>query len=437
MKTNLRGGLPAQVLVSVVLIVIALAATYLLTRSAPAPQAADSGHVHGQSGGAGASGPVTIAPEVARRIGVTYAEATRGSLAAEISTVGELVYDETRVRTISPRIDGWVEELFVNFTGQDVRVGAPLLRIHSPMLVTAQEELLLAVRLVREVAGGTAEAKRAAEDLVESARRRLAFWEIPAADIARIVETGAVTRTMTLRSSVSGVVVEKNVDAGQRVMMGDALFRVADLGTVWVEGELYERDLAAVRLGSAATVTFEAYPGERWTGTVTYLYPTVDPATRTARVRVALRNPSGRLKPGMYATVRLPGTRRQDVVSIPRTALLASGARSLVFVRREDGQLEPREVTVGLTSVDRVEVLRGLVAGDTVVASATFLVDAESNLRAALGAMANVPGKETGTPADAPDPGRKREVSSPKPKPPVPDHGDHAGHDTVTMGRSR
>lgn len=426
MITNAKGGARVQILVSVALIAAALVAAYAFTREpAPAP-GADSGHVHGApSPGGGAAGPVTISEQAARRIGVTFAEATRTSLAAEITTVGQLVADETRVRAISPRIEGWVEQLHVDFTGQEVRAGAPLLRIHSPMLVTAQEELLLAARLVREVEGGTPEARRSAQDLLEAGRRRLAFWEIPAGEIARLEQSGEITRATTLRSPVSGVVVEKNVVAGQRVMEGDALYRVADLSTVWVEAEIYERDLGAVRVGARATVTLEAYPGEAYTGPVTYVYPTVDPATRTARVRVELRNPQGRLKPGMYATVRMPGARRADAVTVPRTAVLASGERSVVFVRRPDGQLEPREVTVGLANADRIEILRGLAAGDTVVASATFLVDAESNLRSALGAMPGMPGMPgMAMPAPTAPPAPKKE--------PEVDHSDHAGHDTTT-----
>lgn len=420
MTTNVKGGVRVQVLASVVLIAAALAAAYVFTRDASPPPAAETGHVHGATGGEGAaSGPVTISEQAARRIGVTFAEATRGALAAEISTVGQLVYDETRVRAISPRIEGWVEHLDVDYTGQEVRAGAPLLRIHSPMLVTAQEELLLAARLAREVEGGTDQARRSAQDLLESARRRLAFWEVPPAEIARIEQSGEVSRTVTLRSPVSGVVTEKSVVAGQRVMEGDALYRIADLSTVWVEAEIYERDLAAVRVGARALVTLEAYPGEEQVGPITYIYPTVDPATRTARVRVELRNLRGRLKPGMYASVRIPGARRAETVTVPRTAVLASGERSIVFVRRSDGQLEPREVTVGLASVDRVEILRGLAAGDSVVASATFLVDAESNLRSAIGAMGGMPGMDMPAPP------------APSKKEPEMDHSEHAGHDTT------
>ena len=186
-------------------------------------------------------------------------------------------------------------------------------------------------------------------------------------------------------------------------VMGEA-FRVADLGTVWVEGDVYEQDLRAIRTGQAAVAELDAYPGERWTGRIDYVYPTLSAETRTARVRVALANPGLRLKPGMYATLRVTGgasTAGAPVLTVPRGAVLATGERSLVFVRRADGRLEPREVRLGAASDDRVEILRGVAVGDTVVASATFLVDAESNLGTALGGMGDMPGMEITVPPKA------------------------------------
>ena len=185
-----------------------------------------------------------LTPEQARRIGVTYATRRSGALEKEVRTVGQITYDETRVQTIAPKIDGWVERLFVNATGQPVSVGQPLFTIYSPMLVSAQEELLLAKRLEHDVSAESADAQQNASDLLVSARRRLAYWDIPASEIAEIERTGQVQRTLTLRSSASGYVLEKNVVAGQKIMAGDALYRVADLSTVWVEGEVFEQDLA-------------------------------------------------------------------------------------------------------------------------------------------------------------------------------------------------
>lgn len=385
----------ARIAAYVALIIVAGVVTYLFSRGEEEAQAAQ-GHQHGATAAAESSSPVHIDADAARRIGVTFATATSGPLVAEVRTVGQVTYDETRVKAIAPKIHGWVERLYVDFTGREVSEGEPLLSIYSPMLVAAQEELLLAIRLRKDVENGTDDAKRTADDLIASARRRLSYWDIPPADVEALERTGTVTKTLTLRSPVQGVVVEKSVLGGQRIMEGETLFRVADLSTVWVEGEIFERDLAVVRIGARVEVDLEAYPGEARSGAVTYIYPTVDPATRTTRLRVELRNPGLRLRPGMYATIRVPGAQRRNAVSIPRSAVLATGQRVIAFVRMADGMLEPREVVLGMASDDRVEVLRGLKAGEVVVSSATFLVDAESNLGVALSAMMNMPGMDMG-----------------------------------------
>jgi Cu(I)/Ag(I) efflux system membrane fusion protein len=306
-----------------------------------------------------------------------------------------VVWDETRTTAIAPKVDGWVERLHVDFTGQEVRQGQPLLDIYSPMLITAQEELLLAARLARDVANGTEDARRNADEMLASARRRLQYWDVPAADIERIERNGQASRTITLRATSRGVVVEKLVVSGQRIMAGETLYRLADLSRVWIDGQVFEHDLSLVRPGQRVEVEIQAYAGERRTGTVTYVYPTVDPATRTARIRVELANPNRRLKPGMFATVHLTSVVRDRVLSVPRSAVLATGERSIVFLRTATGTLEPRDVVTGATNADRIEIRGGLSAGDTVVASATFLVDAESNLKTALGSMAGLPGADT------------------------------------------
>lgn len=365
---------------------------------------APEGHDHAGTGGSGTAAPVMLTAERARRIGVTYAAAVLAPMQRQIRTVGQVTFDETRVRTIAPKIDGWVEQLYVNYTGQLVAQGQPLLRIYSPMLVTAQEELVLAARLERDVTAGTAEARQGAAELLASARRRLAYWDIPTGEIAEIERSGQVRRTLTLRAPFGGYVLEKNVSAGQKIMAGDALYKVVDLSVVWVEGEMFERDLAAVRLGQPAVAEFDAMPGRAWPGRITYVYPTMDPETRTVRVRLELLNNRMQLKPGMYATFKLDGSARANVLSVPRSAVLATGRRSLVFIKRSDGMLEPRDIVAGVANDDRVAVLSGLVAGDTVVASATFLVDAESNLGSVLGGMGGMPGMEISPPKPAPPP---------------------------------
>lgn len=346
---------------------------------------------------------VMLDEPAARRIGVSYAAVLRGTLSAEVRTVAQVTYDETRVRTISPRIDGWVEQLFVNATGQPVTRGQPLLSVYSPMLVSAQEELLLAGRLGLSVARADSGTQRGASDLRAAARRRLQYWDIPDAQIDELERTGEVTRTMTLRSPASGVIVQKNVLAGQRIMAGDALYQVADLSVVWIEGEVFERDLASVRAGQWVGAEFDALPGETRRGRITQVYPVLNPDTRTARVRVELTNSGLQLKPGMYATLRIAGTTTRPELLVPRGAVLSTGERHLVFVKHPDGTLQSRVVTIGISTDEQTQVLTGLALGDTVVRSATFLIDAESNLGAGHSGMGPMPGMDMGPPASAGD----------------------------------
>ena len=377
------------------------AVAWLATRprsdAIPAAAAAPT-HNHGTAVAGDVARPVMLTPDQARRIGVTYVDAALSPLATEVRTVAQVTYDETRVKAISPKLEGWVEQLYVNYTGQPVRAGEPLLAIYSPMLVAAQQELLLAAQLEKDVGAGTADARDGATDLRAAARRRLLYWDISASDVDRIERTGEVTTTIVLRAPVSGVVLEKNVLAGQKIMAGEALYKVADLSEVWVEGEVFERDLASVHVGQQVQAEFQALPGETRSGRIAYIYPTVSPDTRTARVRVEMANRDLALKPGMYATIRISGEHGDVVLNVPRSAVLSTGKRDVVFVRRPDGMLEPREVQIGVTNDARVQIIRGLSAGETVVASATFLVDAESNLGSLLGGMGNMPGMDIAPP---------------------------------------
>jgi Cu(I)/Ag(I) efflux system membrane fusion protein len=378
---------------------LAVGGTWYATRGRSTPAPAAAGHNHGAAAAAtGGAKPVMLSETDQRRIGVTFAVAELGPLAKEVRTVGQVTFDETRLQTISPKIDGWVEKLFINATGQAVAAGEPLLTVYSPMLVSAQEELLLAKQLSHDVSAASADAQQNAADLLASARRRLAYWDIPAGEVATIERTGQVQKTLTLRSSAGGYVLQKNVVAGQKIMAGDALYKVADLSTVWIEGEVFEQDIANVRMGQMVHADFDALPGKHLMGRISYIYPTLDPQTRTVRVRVVLPNPGLQLKPGMYATIVIAGNERTNVLTVPRSAVLSTGERSIVFVRDTSGHLTPREVALGGSNDVRIEILRGLRAGETVVSSATFLVDAESNLGTALGGMGNMPGMEMTTP---------------------------------------
>ncbi|MEO8295361.1 MAG: efflux RND transporter periplasmic adaptor subunit, partial [Gemmatimonadota bacterium] len=377
----------------------AAGAVILFTRK-PADQILPAGHQHGASPEADSARVVMLSAADARRIGVTFAVATLGPLERDVRTVAQVTYDETRVASIATKVDGWVEQLYVNAIGQPVRRGDPLFSLYSPMIMTAEQDLLLARQLENNVADGTPDAVTGAAALTASARRRLEYWDVPEAEVERLLRSGTVSRSVILRSQVSGVVIEKPVLLGQRIMAGDPVYRVADLSTVWVEGEVFERDLPAIRIGQPVTAELQALPGITHTGTITYISPMLNPDTRTATVRVVLSNGRLELKPGMYATLRFT-TSGAPGLSIPRSAVLVTGERALAFFKRADGSFEPRQVTLGRTTDERVEVLSGLVAGDSVVTSATFLVDAESNLGTIMGGMGNMPGMDIREGADS------------------------------------
>jgi len=322
--------------------------------------------------------PVVLDEEAARRIGVALSPVELRPLELSVRTVGTVAYDETRLATVSPKIEGWVEALHVDFTGSPVTAGEPLLEVYSPELVTAQEELILAARLAASAAPG-----RAAENatkLLESARRRLAYWDIPADDIARIEASGEPRKTLTLRAPATGIVVEKNVVRGDRIMPGMTLYRVADLESVWIEADVFEKDVALVAEGQDAVVTFEALPGRTFSGRVTYVYPTVSLRSRTARMRLELPTRGLPLKPGMYANIDLDVAPTEPTTVVPRSAVIDTGERTLVFVQETDGSLRPRRVTLGRSSGQLTQILEGVAVGELVVSSAAFLVDAESNL---------------------------------------------------------
>ncbi len=380
-----------QIVISVALVILALAAVGLYGALGSPDAASESmpehDHAAMSAGGGDEALPVRLDAEAARRIGVAYAVATLKPLRMEVGIVASVTYDETRLVNINPRIEGWIERLYVDFTGASVSEGQPLMEVYSPMLVSAQEELILARRLVDETrAGGSERAMDGAAELLDAARRRLRYWDIPAAEIDQIEQSGTPRRTLALRSPASGVVVEKAAIEGSRIMPGMDLFRIADLSRVWIDGEVFEKDLSLVRLGQNADVTFEAYPGEVFNALVNYVYPLVSVESRTGRVRLELANPALRLKPGMYARVALHAGDERAALLIPRSAVHYTGTRSLVFVRHGE-TLMPHEVTTGLVAGSEVEVLSGIEAGMEVVSSANFLVDAESNMGASMGSL--------------------------------------------------
>ena len=390
---------------------------FALTTNGGAQTQAKASHDHGAAATSDSAAPVSLDPERARRIGVTYAIAEAGPMVSMVRTVGSVTFDETRLVNVNPKIEGWVEKLYVDFTGAPVSKGQPLMAVYSPMLVSAQEELILAKRLTES--SGTGTAATTARELLIAARRRLAYWDIPAPEIARIEASGIAQRTLVLRAPASGLVIEKAVVQGQRIMPGMDLYKIADLSTVWVEGEVFEKDLALITLGRNALMTFESYPGETFTGRVSYVYPTITPDSRTGRVRIALRNPTLRFKPGMYANIQFEVPVHVQGIHVPRSAVLQTGERTIAFVQGTDGTLVPRVITIGMSTSEHVEVLSGLRAGEVVVASASFLVDAESNLGSALESMQATENGGASTP-----------IAPPKADP-------HAGHSPTTPEQKR
>jgi len=319
--------------------------------------------------------------------GITFAAAEVRSLTREIRTVAAVDFDETRMAYVAPKFGGWVERLHVDFTGQRVREGEPLLDVYSPELVTAQEELLLAARMADSVAGSEVENVAAgAEDLLGSARRRLAYWDVTDEQIERLIETGEVRKALTIQAPVSGIVMEKDVFQGQAFQPGAKLYMIADLSEVWVNAEIFESDVGIVREGMPAGISVAALPGETLSGTVEYVYPTLEDRTRSMRARIAISNPGARLKPGMYATVTLSAD-LGETLSVPASAVLHSGERAVAFVDMGGGRLMPHELRLGLRGDERVQVLEGLEPGQRVVTSAHFLLDSESNLAEVMKAM--------------------------------------------------
>ena len=328
---------------------------------------------------------VHLSAEQERALGVVYTTVRRETLTRSIRTVGRIDAPEPNLADVTPKIEGFVERLFVASTGENVRRGQSLLTLYSPELVAAQEELLTARRLAARIDSTAGESWSAAQAMLEASRRRLAYWDITPEQIERLESTGEVTKTLTLVAPVSGIILEKDVFEGQRVMPGMRLYRIADLTELWVEGEVFERDIQFIEQGAQAHIEVAAYPGEHRMGTVSFIYPTVDVQSRTNRVRVTVSNEDLRLKPGMFATIFFDVRVAADALTVPTEAVVVTGERNLVFSRDPDGMLQAREVVLGPRASERIAILSGLAEGDTIVSSANFLVDAESRLGGAGG----------------------------------------------------
>ena len=332
-----------------------------------------------------APGTVQISPERQQLIGVRIGTVEKRPLQKVIRTNGRVEFDEKRLATISPKIGGWIEELYVDFTGAPVKKGAPLLTLYSPELVSTQEEYLAALRARQELAASPyPEVAASGNALVESARRRLRLWDISEEQIRELEQTGQARKSLTFYSPYGGIVLEKMAFKGMRVEPGMALYKLADLSVVWLIADIYEYELPLIRLGQQASINLSYLPGEAFTGKAVFIYPYLDAQTRTARVRFEFANPRGTLKPEMYAGVEIT-IRLGDKVAVPEGAIIDTGIRKVAIVDKGAGYFEPREVKLGTKAGDYYEVLDGLKVGERVVTSANFLIDSESRLKEAVG----------------------------------------------------
>jgi multidrug efflux pump subunit AcrA (membrane-fusion protein) len=321
---------------------------------------------------------VKISPERQQLIGIKAALVISQPIHKLIKAVGRVDYAEPNISIVNLKFDGWIEKLHVNSTGRPVRRGEPLFDIYSPELVSAQQEYLIALKAEATV-GGTG-------SILKSAREKLRLWDMTDSQVEALGRTGEFKKTVTVYTPGSGIVIEKNVVQGQKIMAGENLFKIADLSWVWILGEVYEYELPFIQTGQEVKVSLSYYPGESFTGKIVYIYPYLKPETRTNQVRIELGNPGLRLKPEMFANLEIQvdyGTR----LTVPSDAVLDTGDAKIVFVAKADGYFEPREVKLGVRGEDVYEVLAGLSDGENVVTSASFLIDSESSLKAALNRM--------------------------------------------------
>lgn len=335
--------------------------------------------------------PIQLSPERLQSIGVRTGEVQQKNIEDEIRTTGNVAVDETRLAYVQVRFSGYIQRVFADATYKHVRRGQPLFTIYSPDLVATEREYLVAKQNEQQVAASAVPGVAAsAASLVQAAADRLKQWGIPDKEISRLESTGQVKEELEIDSPVSGYITEREALPNKYAQPDTRLYTVADLSTVWIFAQVFQNDLGRVRVGASASLTVDTYPGRTFSGRVDFVYPDIDPSTRTARVRLVFPNPDLRLTPGMFVnvTLRIPMGRH---VVIPASGILQSGTRQMVFVDHGNGNLEPREVQLGSHVGDELVVLKGLKAGERIVTSANFLIDSESQLQAALGSFAPPP----------------------------------------------
>ncbi|OGR25549.1 MAG: hypothetical protein A2139_12695 [Desulfobacca sp. RBG_16_60_12] len=368
-------------------------------------------------------GTITVSPATIQSMGVRTAKVEVRPLSRLTLAVGLVNFNERNLATITTKVNGWVERLFVNATGDPVRKGQTLLSIYSPDLVSSQEEYLLALRNLKAMQNSPVkEMVDGARRLAEASRRRLEYFDIGASQINTLERTGQVKKNLTLVSPANGIVTKRLVTQGMYVQAGMPLLEVADLSTVWVDADIYQYELPWIKVGQPATMTLDYLPGETFQGKIDYLYPYLKEATRTAKVRLRFPNPGLKLKPEMFAQVKIQSPVTHQAVVVPADAVIDTGLKQYVFIALGQGRFEPREVKLGVLGDDGLrEVLVGLKGGEDVVVSAQFMLDSESRFREAVQMM--MPGKKEETPQAMP--GTQKEGAPPTAPAPMPPGHKH------------
>ena len=340
------------------------------------------------------SDSVMVSPRKQQMIGVKTTKAEIRSLVRSMRTVGQIEVDERLLEHVHIKLEGWIEKLYVRFTGENVKKDQMLFEIYSPDLVATQDEYLLALKSVQQLGDSEfPEVAEGARSLLEATKRRFSLWDITPDHIEDLERTEKVLRTLPLHAPISGYVLKMNLREGMYVTPDLELYTLADLSKIWVLADFYEYEIPEVKLGQQASISLAYFPGKKFNGKVTYIYPTLDPKTRTVKVRFEFPNPGWKLKPGMFANVELTIPLGKRLV-VPNTAVLDSGREQRVFIAQGEGMFEPRKATVGIRTQQWYEILEGVKEGETVVASANFLLDSESNLKSASGMM--MPGMDMG-----------------------------------------
>ena len=335
--------------------------------------------------------PIQLSPERLQSIGVKFGVVERKDLKDTIRTTGTVAIDERRVSYVQTRISGHIERVFADATYQYVKKGQPLFTLHSPELITAEREYLLARQNANNLSQSSIPGvATGVSSLLDSSRERLAQWDISPQEISRLETTGQVEDTLTIQSPVSGYITERTALPNMMVQLDTRLYTIADLSTVWVLAQIFQNDLGRIKAGSPATLTIDSYPRRVFRGRVDFIYPDVDMTTRTARARLVFANPQLTLSPGMFVNVSLDVNMGKQL-TIPVGGVLQSGSRQIVFVDRGSGYLDPREVQLGPQANDEYVVLKGLKAGERIATSANFLIDSESQLQAAIGSYVPPP----------------------------------------------